>query len=188
MTKLDFANIIDAVNKLLTLFRIEHIIMDTNSLAGVAEVIFGSNTLQITRNVNFPIIAVPEGSTYEQIKSILLSLNYQYDVSPERFKVLLETVKKHKVSLKIPEIEERNIELSEQKNRVEEIFKEIAFKRYAIKNIPAPIAISAFQELISIQLHAMVSEPKSFLDRFIFGSTTSKINYRSQVPLLVLQE
>src|SRR5690606_11457209 len=186
--KIDFDNIVDAVNQAVALNKIELIIMGSNGATGAAEVVFGSNTLKIIRNVDCPVIVVPEGYSFEKINSVLLSLNYQYEVSNKSLSVVSEIVKKHEASLKILEIEEENIELATKRNHSEEVFKEIGFERFAIKNIPASIAINAFEQLIPIQLHAMVVERKSFLNRFIFGSETSKISYGSPVPLLVLHE
>ncbi|HLT49661.1 MAG TPA: universal stress protein [Aequorivita sp.] len=186
--KIDFDNIVDAVNQAVALNKIELIIMGSNGATGAAEVVFGSNTLKVIRNVDCPVIVVPEGYSFEKINSVLLSLNYQYEVSNKSLSVVSEIVKKHEASLKILEIEEENIELATKRNHSEEVFKEIGFERFAIKNIPASIAINAFEQLIPIQLHAMVVERKSFLNRFIFGSETSKISYGSPVPLLVLHE
>lgn len=184
--KLDFDNIVDAVNQAVVLNNIELIIMGTNGATDAAEIIFGSNTLKIIRNVGCPVIAVPQGYTFSKIESVLLSLNYQYKVSEKSLSIISEIVKKYKASLKILEIEEENIELAAKRNYTEEVFKEIGFERYAIKNIPAAMAINAFEQLIPVQLHAMIVERKSFLDRFIFGSETSKISYSSHIPLLVL--
>lgn len=186
--KIDFDNIVDAVNQAVALNKIELIIMGSNGATGAAEVVFGSNTLKVIRNVDCPVIVVPEGYSFEKINSVLLSLNYQYVVSNKSLSVVSEIVKKHEAFLKILEIEEENIELATKRNQSEEVFKEIGFERFAIKNIPASIAINAFEQLIPIQLHAMVVERKSFLNRFIFGSETSKISYGSPVPLLVLHE
>ncbi|WP_410004927.1 universal stress protein [Aequorivita nionensis] len=186
--KIDFDNIVDAVNQAVALNKIELIIMGSNGATGAAEVVFGSNTLKVIRNVDCPVIVVPEGYSFEKINSVLLSLNYQYEVSNKSLSVVSEIVKKHEASLKILEIEEENIELATKRNHSEEVFKEIGFERFAIKNIPASIAINAFEQLIPIQLHVMVVERKSFLNRFIFGSETSKISYGSPVPLLVLHE
>lgn len=186
--KIDFDNIVDAVNQAVALYNIELIIMGSNGATGAAEVIFGSNTLKIIRKVDCPIIVVPEGYVFEKIHSVLLSVNYQYDVTGEALEVLLKIVRKHKATLKILEIEEDKIEIVPQKNLFKELFKNIAIERYCIKNLPYPMAINAFEQLIPIQLHAMVVERKSFLDRFIFGSDTSKISYGSLVPLLVLHE
>ncbi len=183
--KLDFDNIIDAVNQAAALYNIELIVMGTNGATGAAEVVFGSNTLKIIQNVDCPLIAVPQGYTFEKIESVLLSLNYQYEVSDKTFEVLSEIIKKHEATLKILEIEEENIQLTSKKNNAEEVFKEINFECFILKNIPASIAINAFEQLIPVQLHAMVVERKSFLNCFIFGSETSKISYGSPVPLLV---
>ncbi len=184
--KLDFDAIVDAVNQAVALNNIELIIMGTNGATDAAEIIFGSNTLKVIRKVNCPVIAVPQKYSFKKIESVLLSLNYQYAVSEKSLNIISEIVKKHKASLKILEIEEENIELSAKTNYTEEVFKELGFDRYSIKNIPAAMAINAFEQLIPVQLHAMVVERKTFLDRFIFGSETSKISYGSSIPLLIL--
>jgi nucleotide-binding universal stress UspA family protein len=184
--KLDFDNIVDAVNQAVSLNNIELIIMGSNGATDAAEVIFGSNTLKIIRNVDCPVIAIPQGYTFQKVESVLLSLNYQYIVSKKSLDIISEIVRKHKATLKILEIEEEDIKLTAKINYTEEVFKEIGFERYSIKNIPPPIAINAFEQLIPVQLHAMVVERKTFLDRFIFGSDTSKISYGSHIPLLVL--
>lgn len=185
-SKLDFDSIVDAVTQAIVLYNIDLIIMGTNGATGAAEVIFGSNTLKIIRNVECPIIVVPQGFTFEKIQTVLLSLNYQYNVAEKSLNIISEIVKKHNASLKILQIEEENIELAVQRNKTEEVFKEIGFERYSLKNIPASIAINTFEQLIPVQLHVMVVENKSFLDRFIFGSDTSKISYGSKIPILVL--
>lgn len=186
--KLDFDNIIDAVNQAVSQHNIDLIIMGTNGATGAAEVVFGSNTLKIIRNVNCPVIVVPQEYTFEKIESVLLSLNYQYNVSNKTFEVLSRIIEKHEASLKILEIEEENIQLSTKKNNAEEVFKAVGFERFILKNIPASIAINAFEQLIPVQLHAMIVERKTFLDRFIFGSETSKISYGSKIPILIFHQ
>ncbi len=184
--KLDFDNIVAAVNQAVALNNIELIIMGTNGATDAAEVILGSNTLKIIRKADCPVIAVPQGYTFKKIESVLLSLNYQYIISEKSLSIISEIVTKHKASLKVLEIEEENIELTNKKNYTEEALKKIGFERFSIKNIPAAMAINVFEQLIPVQLHIMVVERKSFLDRFIFGSETSKISYGSPIPLLVL--
>ncbi len=183
--KIDFDNIVDSVNQAVTKNNIELIVMGTNGATGTVEVVFGSNTLKIIRNVDCSVMVIPQNYIFEKIESVLLSLNYQYEVSKKTVEVLSEIVKKHNASLKILEIEEENIQLVSQKNNVEEVFNAIGFERFFIKNIPASIAINAFEQLIPVQLHAMTVERKTFLDRFIFGSDTSKISYHSKIPILV---
>ncbi len=184
--KLDFDNIVDAINQAVAPNNIELIVMGSNGATGAAEVLFGSNTLKVIRNVDCPVLIVPEDYTFENIEAVLLSLNYQNEVSKESVSLITEIVKKNGASLKILEIEEENIQLAAQTNPAERSFKGLNLEQYSIKNIPASVAINAFEQLIPVQLHAMIVERKSFLDRFIFGSETSKISYGSPIPLLVL--
>ena len=189
LSKVDFANITDAINQAVALNNIELIVMGTKGATGAAKVVFGSNTIKVIRSVKCPVLAIPENYIFQEIKTILLSLNYQYDITDKNMEVLLKIVKKHTASLKILEtldIEMDKRDIAIKRKMTEEIFKEIDFELYPIKDLPAPMAIRAFEQLIPIQLHAMIVDSESFLDRFIFGSDMSKISYASRVPLLTL--
>ncbi|MGO3183589.1 MAG: universal stress protein [Aequorivita sp.] len=188
--KVDFANITEAINQVVASHNIELIVMGTKGATGAAKALFGSNTIKVVRNVNCPVLAIPENYTFQEIKSILLSLNYQYDITDKNMEILLDIVKKHDATLKVLETlekEEDIIGIGTKRKMTEEIFKGIEIERFAIKNLPAPMAISAFEQLIPIQLHAMIVDRESFLDRFISGSDTSKISYASRIPLLALK-
>lgn len=188
--KVVFANITEAINQAVELNNIQLIVMGTKGATGAAKAVFGSNTIKVVRNVKCPVLAIPEKYTYQEIKSVLLSLNYQFDINDKTMEILLKIVKRHHASLKILETlkigEEKRI-ITMKRKMTQEIFKEIAFERYSINDLPAPMAISAFEQLIPIQLHAMLVDSENFLDRFIFGSDISKISYASRVPLLTLR-
>ncbi|MCG2419126.1 universal stress protein [Aequorivita sp. F47161] len=186
--KIDFDDIVAAVNQIVVQHKIDLIVMGTNGATGAKEIIFGSNTLKIIRNVYCPLIVIPEGYSFEKIDSVLLSLNYQNDVLKKTFEVVLAIVKKHKAAVKILDIVEEDVEVSPQQNHIKEVFKDVTCEDFKLMNIPIPLAVSAFVQLIPVQLHATVARRKSFIDRFIFGSDTSAINYSSRIPLLVLHE
>ncbi|WP_271393446.1 universal stress protein [Aequorivita sinensis] len=185
--KIDFDNIVDAVNQAVSLNNIELIIMGTNGATGAEEVVFGSNTLKLIRKANCPVLAIPEGYVFNKIESVLLSVNYQYELKTDALGVILDIVRKHDSTLKILEIEENNVEVNSPKGNYIDLFIGINIERFCIKNIPSAVAIDAFTQLIPVQLHTMFVERKSLLDRFIFGSETSKISYSSRVPLLIFR-
>lgn len=186
--KADYANITDAINQAVTSNNITLIIMGTKGATGGAKVIFGSNTINVVRNVKCPVLAIPEDYIFQEIKSVLLSMNYEYDITDRNMQTLVEIVKEHNASLKILEIlEKEEDKIAIKRKMIDEIFKETNYKRFTIENMPSPMAISAFEQLIPIQLHAMIVSRESFLDRFIFGSDTSRISYDSRMPLLALR-
>ena len=115
-------------------------------------------------NVDCPVLAVPEKYTFQKIKAVLLSLNYQYNVKTEGLEMLLGIVKKQKAALKILKIEEEIVEVSVPKNDFETLLKGVPSETYCIKNIPSPMAINAFEQLIPVQLHALLPIPYILYD------------------------
>ena len=69
----DFDVFVDAIQQVVNTRSIELIIMGTNGATDAAEVLFGSNTLKVIRNVNCPILAIPEGFQYQQFASVLFT-------------------------------------------------------------------------------------------------------------------
>ncbi|MCG2431879.1 universal stress protein [Aequorivita xiaoshiensis] len=186
--KIDFDNIVDAVNQAVSLNNIELIIMGTNGATGAEEVVFGSNTLKLIRKANCPVLAIPEGYVYNKIESVLLSVNSQYELKTDGLAVVLDIIRKHDATLKILNIEENNVEVDPPNGNNFDQLKDINIERFCIRKIPSAVAIDAFTQLIPVQLHAMFVERKSLLDRFIYGSETSKISYSSKVPLLIFRK
>ncbi|WP_310993074.1 universal stress protein [Aequorivita marina] len=190
VSKVDFANIIDAINHTVSDHNIELIVMGTKGATGAASVVFGSNTVKAVRNAKCPVLAIPENYGFKDINSVLLSLNYQHDITEENMKALLDTLINHSAALKVLETLEKGKSvknLDGKRKATEAIFKDVNFERFSIKDLPAPVAVSAFEQLIPIDFHAVIDDEKKFLDRFIFGSDTTKISYASSVPLLILK-
>ena len=67
----DHDSFINSVEQVVRSKHIDMIIMGTNGATGAKEVIFGSNTIGIIRNINCPVLVVPEGFSYHSIKKVL---------------------------------------------------------------------------------------------------------------------
>lgn len=185
-TQVDFNDIVNAVNQSITANKIDLVIMGSTGATGAAGVLFGSNTLKLIRNAACPVLAVPKDYSFQKIESVLLSFNYEFDVPKKSLDMISEIVMTHKASLKILEILEEGVEMTPENKFDKKGFEEMSFEYFSIKNIPPPMAISAFQQLLPVELHALIVPRESFLGRFIFGSDTSRISYSSPVPLLAL--
>ncbi len=184
---LDFDVFTDAMKQAVSSNKIDMIIMGTNGATGAEEVIFGSNTLKVIRQVDCPLITVPEGYEFKKIESVLFSTNHK-KFPFSKLKPLTETLVIHNAVLKVLDIEEKSSEVSttEIESFLESIPESINYTIDTIVGITPFDAINAFEQLFPVELHAMFVEKQSFLDRFIFGSKTSKINYNSKVPMLIM--
>jgi hypothetical protein len=179
----------DAVNQAVILNDIDLIVMGTNGATGAEKVLFGSNTLHVIRQVNCPVLAIPEGYFYKKLNDVVFSYHPNDTFKKEKLKPLQELIKLHKASIKFLEIDESSIKESgevDPTGSLQMIFTNVDQEYFYQKGIPTPIAINSFEQLIDVQMHATFIERKNFLNRFIFGSDTTKIHYQTLVPLLIL--
>lgn len=189
--KVDYDAFTDAVNQAIDAFEIEYVVLGTNGASGPAEVIFGSNTLQVIRRVNCPTIVVPEGFAFRPLKDILYSQTDDSIATEDELLPFLKLIQNrspqiHLLGIQTPDssngdVIKQRLDLMEQKalagfNCVQQM----------LENLPVPEAIIAYEQLKNIDLHVFSVQRKSFLKRFLFGSDTGQISHRTKVPLLVL--
>lgn len=186
---IDYDHFTDAIAQAVTAHKIDLIIMGSNGATGALEVLLGSNTIQVIRNINCPVLIVPQFFSYKNIHSVLYALDYDDAFNAENTELLTDILYRHKASIKIlrvKEIEEISISEFEEKQAMKKYFQDFIHSFYSITNVPTADAINSFVQILNVDLTVMVLEPETFLERFISGSSVSKINYSSLVPLLIL--
>jgi len=185
----DYDSFLSSVNQVVAAKDIDLIVMGTNGASGAKEVIFGSNTLSVIRNVNCPVFVVPEGYKFVKLENILLATEYDEVFSSEILNPLMKMIAKHKTKLDILMLEDKieNTDLvNEKKNKIATFFKDVNHNFYTIVNVPADIAIDCFVQLNKVHVIAKVIYKKSFFNRLFSGSTTDEITYNSTIPLLIM--
>lgn len=185
---LDYDVFTDSIRQAVKLHEIELIIMGSNGATGVKETLFGSNTLQVIRNVNCPLLIIPDGYLYQPIKSVLFSNNDTIEISFAGLKPLKSILRKFKPVLNVLKISEERVPTLQADSdlSIEDALNEFEFEYYEVKDVPLLNAIKTFKQIIPIDLHALFIEDEGFIDRLIFGSVTSNISYGSDLPLLVM--
>ena len=178
----DFDVFVDSVQQTIHSKHIELVILGTNGATGAEEVIFGSNTLKLIRNLQHPILAIPEGYKYSSISSILFTIKEEDDFHPDALLPISELVKGKNVSLQVLQLDTKK---KLPKSSLLKQFSEI--KYHHIENVPTPEAVSSFEQLFKVDMHAIFIHPKSFFERIFSGTDAPQLSYESRVPLLVLK-
>lgn len=190
-TIFDFDVFIDAIAQTVKAKDIDLIVMGTNGASGAKEAIFGSNTLQVIRNINCPVMAIPEYYSFHKPDKVLLSINNNEIPSKMALVPLTEYIESHHPELHILAIYDSTCSEDEQnelQQAITDLFPETSTTYHKIEGIPVPDAIRSFTQLKPMDMHALLIKQKSFLERFLHGSDTSKISYGSDIPLMVLKE
>ncbi|WP_109299391.1 universal stress protein [Aquimarina sp. AU474] len=190
-THVDYDVFTDAIKQIVKSQNIDLIVMGTNGATGSKEVIFGSNTLHVIRKIDCPVFIIPENYAYKTPKKILYTIDYNDNFTTSGITPLTDLLIKHKASLKILKIkEDETITISEfdDKKNMNVFFKEINHTFHTITNVPTTLAIESFVQIMNIDINTMFVKRETFLERFFYGSKTSKINYGTRIPLLIMHK
>jgi nucleotide-binding universal stress UspA family protein len=180
---------IDGIAQTVASRDIDLIVMGTNGASGAREAIFGSNTLKVIRQIKCPVLAIPENYEFKQLKKMLVTVIDEKYPTDEALKPFMDFMDVHKPELHILHIDVNQHTSEADANEVfNKLFADLTVKNHYLKGIPAPMAIHTFTQLIGVDMHSILIEQKSFLDRFIYGSDTSRISYATKVPLLVMHD
>lgn len=149
----------------------------------------GSNTLNIMKNVDTPVLVIPKGLKYSPIHKIV----YGADLSGLSDNAILDPVvdlmAKNDVILEITHIsDEPN---PEKKKRMDELISYFGEDRVRSKYLKESKVSQGFEGLINEtnpDLLIMVNRRKSFFTRIFYPSVTKKMILRTSLPILVLHD
>ena len=172
------------------------VIMGTLGEAGLQEKIFGSITAGIIGKTNIPVMAVPLLSEWDSPKKILLMVNNSEE-QPDMAKSVFELAELFNATVHVAIFTDVDsaeaIDYLKDKrgvNSYEEKLK-IKYKNTDIKSVH--LDGHRFQETIDeyileqpIDIVAMISHKRTFLESIFNRSMTKKMSYHTRIPLLAI--
>ncbi|MBT8261234.1 MAG: universal stress protein [Bacteroidia bacterium] len=183
----DFDVFIDAIAQTVVSRKIDLIVMGTNGASGAREAVFGSNTLQVIRSIKCPVLAIPEDYRFQSPEKVMLTVIKERYPSSNAIQSLQQLFQLHDLQLHVVHITDNTItDRGTGEAEISKLFPKTNISHHYLEDIPVPMAISSFTQLMKVDMHCILVEQKSFLDRFIHGSDTSRISYSTEVPLLVI--
>lgn len=182
--------LIEEANKIVNDENIDIIIMGTRGQTNDRMLSLGSNTLQVLKHVQCPVLAIPENYNGTHPSHILFPSNYLIPYKRRELKLLCELAAPYSPIIDMLYIskiatlskrQERNLKLIEK-----ELHKtKINFKTVNAKNITN--TIYSYIKENNIDMLVMVNTRHSFLEFILFKSTIDKISLNIDIPFLALQ-
>ncbi len=184
----DYDNFVNAVSQTIHNKQIDLIVMGTNGATGASEVIFGSNTINVIRHINRPVLAIPENYKFTKPRTILFATHTDEIFNEESLSALRFAISKYNIEVHILLLDKSgDLEMSiAKKNKIDAFFKGYNHSFYSIENVPVDIAIDSFVQIKHADLTAKIINKEVFLKRFFAGSKTDEITYNTRVPLLIM--
>jgi len=185
------AQIIDEADKIVDDENIDIIIMGTRGATDDRKLTFGSNTLQVLKYVQCPVLAIPVNFKYTQPKHILFTTNYMIPYKRRELKLLCEIACPFRAEIDLLHVSTSSkLSLRQEDNREfikDELGKKnkVEFKTLKDKNVV--IAINQYINEQDIDMLVMVNTRHSFLENILFKSTIDKVSLSLDIPFLAMQ-
>lgn len=168
---------------------IEYVVMGTKGATGAKEVLFGSNTVHVFKQVKCPILAVPDRSDFEKPKQILFPTDYEIVYQNQQVKPLVQLSKSNQAKINVLNVSYgRELTLDQKKNKasLSTFFKDLKHEFFSVENQEIAMAISDFQANTPTDLLIMINNKHSFFENLFFKSTINQIGFHLNIPFLVI--
>lgn len=183
-------DLLDTITELMKERTVDLIVMGTKGATGLKEIFMGSNTTSVIEKVSCPVIAVPEGYRFTQVKRIAFATNYNdSDITSIRFTAKMANAFGSELSIvhfadgKIPERYE-----GDQMDRFSEIIdKNVRYNKIKFHLLEGEDVIKSLEEYINdnkIDLLAVSTEDRILLGPLFNQGLTKKFACNIQIPLI----
>lgn len=185
-----FGTLTDELNDLVNTENIDIVVMGTRGKTNDRKITFGSNTVQVLKYVQCPVLAIPEGYAYHPPKELLFPTDYMVPYKRRELKLLCEMSGSFKSTihmLYINPIKKLSLRQEDNKEFLKSCLQkaELYFETTAEED--KTVAVTKYIVHKDIDMLVMVNSRHSHLEDMLYQSTIDKIGLHIKIPFLVLQ-
>ncbi len=181
-------NIIDYANK----HSYDLVVMGTDGISDAFEKFTGSTTLQITDNINCPMLCIPTGTGYRDFEKIVYASDYQQE-DKEALKSLITFTKPFDPAITVLHLYKKDTSFEEAhyKRFVEEI--KSYFPAYPLEFVDKQIqgdvylGIHEFMLQNEADLLGLFHHHKNIFQKLFETSTTEEVTYAANYPVIIFK-
>ncbi len=185
-----FGLLIDEVNDLAEKENADLIITSTRGATNDRKLTFGSNTLQIIKYVQCPVLSIPENYQFSDPSRILFPTNYLLPYQRRELKLvggIARSFCSEIHMLYVSRFAEETLRQRDIKEAILEQFYDLKMHDHHEKELEKTQAIDKMIDNLHIDLLILVNSRHSYLENILYTSTIDKIGLHPKIPFLVLQ-
>lgn len=171
--------------------KIDLIVMGITGSSRIAQVFMGTNTLNVIRNVNCPVMIIPPDATYNGIKKVAFTSDFKDVARTHPFETLKKVLDLFKSELHIVNVDDEHyVELTEEykieRNSMEEKLHQYHPEYAFLRSYDFIDGINSFVESRKIDAIITLPRKQGFISQLFKTSHTKKLAYHSRVPIVAL--
>lgn len=183
-TIVDFDVFTDAVNQAITKHEVDFVVMGSNGATGAKEIIFGSNTVNVIRNVMCKTLVIPNDYKFKTISNVLLPLQVDDNLKPH----LLEVIKNYSKHFNYKIHVLRTLKSESVSNHLPDdkaLLKTLDCEYTTQNEVSFYQAVINYLNTYQIDMVGLIVHDKSFIKRFFTETPTIQLSKVIQLPLLL---
>jgi nucleotide-binding universal stress UspA family protein len=169
---------------------IDLIILGTTGEQGWVDKIFGSVSIKVGRDAFCPVLLVPNGAEYSDIKDIVYTSSFD-SAQPQEIKLALDLTTYFAAAIHFIHVitNPNDLGISERFLFEHLVENEHTKVPYSVQNIDAPSPSEGINQYIlehNVDMLITVTQHRSFWEKLMYASTTKSLAWNTHLPLLVL--
>tara|TARA_R110001599_G_scaffold285347_1_gene487567 strand:- start:8916 stop:9737 length:822 start_codon:yes stop_codon:yes gene_type:complete len=181
--------LLNGLNDVLEKHDTAFVIMGTHGASGLKRAFMGSNAHTVIKNVDCPVIALPEDADITKMKRIAMSGDYKHTPVAQTIEPAIALAKAFFAHLSIIHIDQdKNLEHNEIEiaKSLEKYLKKVNHSFHFKRDYDVEEGLLSFAKEDNIDLLVMISRHHSFLDRIARGSETKRMVMDIPMPLMIM--
>lgn len=177
------------IQKLVQEEQIDLIVMGKQGETGAKNILFGSNTTEVIKKVERPVITVPSNFKYKAPKNILFATDYEISYSKEQLNELLHITEGHRSHIDVLHVSSASgLTEDQQSNKaiLDEVLEEVDHRSHLVPDQDVRSAINDFQVDQNIDFLVVIQNKHTFMERLFLKSNIKQIGLEIKVPFMVI--
>mgnify|MGYP003120244140 CR=1 FL=1 len=185
-----FGALVDEANEIINQENIDLAVMGTRGKTNDRQLTFGTNTIQVIKYVQSPVLCIPEDYNYKTPKQILFPTNFLIPYQRRELKLLADLARSYRSEIHMLYISNFPIKSYRQKDNqmfLKEEFADDIFNFHRVPEGEKTKVILDHIDSMKIDMLVMVRSRHTYLENIIQESTVDKIGLHPKIPFLVFQ-
>ncbi|MDP4284043.1 MAG: universal stress protein [Bacteroidota bacterium] len=176
--------------------KMDLIVMGTKGATGLKEIFMGSVTAGTIRRTKVPVLAIPEEYVFDLPDAILFATNH-FEKNTNLLNKIVEVATLFSADVHVAVfVDTDTVEVSDYVHNTQQLnhyldflkktYPSIVFKAELLEGSEFEETVEKYDVKNEVDMIAMITYPKRFLDRLMKKSVTKKMAFHSKIPVLVI--
>lgn len=185
-----FSSIVDAINNFVEKEDVDLVVMGTKGQTNNANILFGSNTINVIKYVKCPVLSVPVSYHDMHPENILFPTDYMIPFNKRGFKLVSCIAKNYAAKVHFLYVSTlKHLSHRQQDNRafIDYCFDNNKVEFSQLPEINVTKAINTTIDTKKIDLLVMINRRDSYLENMLYNSKIVDLGLHIKIPFLVIQ-